>query len=191
MDDSHNASPSFPRVHLAPPGAARVHQLQHMFQVAVACPNRDQPRQVPPRRGKSDQRTASGQHVVIWSDIQHLAASGNVCQEGGIAGYLEPWSGPPEGPQTICRFADVADELHPFKSAKYRKFSFSGIVDELTLARRSILSSSFIVEYMTSTRDERSSSLARMLMPTSSAFKTAKLKHVRFGEIWDEQCKRL
>jgi hypothetical protein len=107
MDDSHNASPSFPRVHLAPPGAARVHQLQHMFQVAVACPNRDQPRQVPPRRGKSDQRTASGQHVVIWSDIQHLAASGNVCQEGGIAGYLEPWSGPPEGPQTICRFADV------------------------------------------------------------------------------------
>jgi hypothetical protein len=107
MDDSHNASPSFPRVHLAPPGAARVHQLQHMFQVAVACPNRDQPRQVPPRRGKSDQRMASGQHVVIWSDIQHLAASGNVCQEGGIAGYLEPWSGPPEGPQTICRFADA------------------------------------------------------------------------------------
>jgi hypothetical protein len=113
MDDSHNASPSFPRVHLAPPGAARVHQLQHMFQVAVACPNRDQPRQVPPRRGKSDQRTASGQHVVIWSDIQHLAASGNVCQEGGIAGYLEPWSGPPEGPQTICRFAD---EGHRFES---------------------------------------------------------------------------
>jgi hypothetical protein len=108
MDDSHNVLPSFPSVHLAPPGAARVHQLQHMFQVAVACLNRNLPRQVPPRRGKSDQRTASGQHVVIWSDIQHLAASGNVCQERGIAGYLEPWSGLPGGPQTICRFADVS-----------------------------------------------------------------------------------